>query len=197
MYKVDITGPSTEPWGSLQDNGRQSTRIVWCLRYPEYILHGGTEALRTLHLWSVRSRPDFFMTGAINASLKPTGKWPESSERLNGWSTNGAIRSAIRFKTYVIGSAAEHLSISGSWRMAVAMSLADTGVSERNEAPVRARTKMRCGCVSGCMNFGDLVREKLTELITVNRWARPTLQVNGTHAHTFIWELQLSSSTSS
>jgi len=60
---------------------------------------------------SVASRPDFFMTGVINASLKPAGKRPVSRERLDSSLTNGAIKSAIRFKTYVgTGSAAEQLT---------------------------------------------------------------------------------------
>jgi len=29
----------------------------------------------------VRSRSDFFITGVIDASLKPAGKWPDARER--------------------------------------------------------------------------------------------------------------------
>ena len=57
------------------------------------------------------SRPDFFITGVIDASLKPAGKRPDAMERLKSWATKGAMMSEMRFMTYVgIGSAAEHLT---------------------------------------------------------------------------------------
>ena len=58
---------------------------------------------------SVESRPDFFITGVIDASLMPAGKRPDAKERLKSSATNGAIMSEMRFMTYVgTGSAAEH-----------------------------------------------------------------------------------------
>jgi len=62
----------------------------------------------------VGSRPDFFITSVIDASLKPAGERPDARERLKSSATNGAITSEVRFMTYVgTGSAAEHLSGSG------------------------------------------------------------------------------------
>jgi len=49
-------------------------------------------------LTSVPSSPGFFTTGVMNASLKPTGKWPAASDRLNNSTTYGAMRSIICFK---------------------------------------------------------------------------------------------------
>jgi len=57
-------------------------------------------------------RPVFFITGVIDASLKPTEKWPDSMELLKSLATNGAMMSEMRFKVYVgIGSTAEHLPV--------------------------------------------------------------------------------------
>jgi len=53
---------------------------------------------------SVGSRPDFFITGVIDASLKPAGKRPDTRERLKtvkSSATNGAMMSEMRFMTYV------------------------------------------------------------------------------------------------
>jgi len=59
----------------------------------------------------VESRPDFFITAVIDASLKPTEKWPDSMECLKSSATNGVMMSEMRFKVYIgIGSVAKHLS---------------------------------------------------------------------------------------
>jgi len=43
---------------------------------------------------SVGSRPDVFITGVMNASLKPAGKRPDSSERLNSSTTTTTTTTA-------------------------------------------------------------------------------------------------------
>jgi len=47
----------------------------------------------------VGSRPDFFITGVIDASLKPAGKRPDTREWLKSSATNGAMMSEMRFMT--------------------------------------------------------------------------------------------------
>jgi len=94
----------------------------------------------------VGSRPDFFITGVIDASLKSAGKRPDARERLKSSATNGAMMSEMRFMTYVgIGSAAEHMS--GSRRMASTTSSADrpTEVNVRSETPERTLVKLGDG----------------------------------------------------
>jgi len=97
---------------------------------------------------SVGSRPDFFITGVIDASLKTTEKWLDSMEWLKSLATNGAMMSSeMRFKVYIgIGSAAEHLP--GSRRMVSTTSSADTSMNVWSETPEHTLEKFGNGAPS-------------------------------------------------
>jgi len=109
----------------------------------------------------VGSRLDFFITGVIDASLKPAGKQPDTRERLKSSATNGAMMSEMRSMTYVgNGSAAEHLL--GSRRMASTTSSADTDVNVglRSETPERTLEKPGDGAPSVAARILSTFSEK-------------------------------------
>jgi len=119
-------------------------------------------------------RPDFFITGVIDASLKPAGKRLDTQGAAEELGDERAMMSEMRLMTYVgIGSAAEHLS--DTRRMASTTSSADTDVNVRSETPERTlhRETRRWSSVSGRADRFWPPSQKKTSRTHQHEWMGP------------------------